>query len=75
MSEAKASPGRISFTPQEGGGYVVYRDGDRIGFVRKVGPGAWAATDTYLVDLRGAYATRGKAVDAILRRRAREERG
>ena len=45
------------FEPAEDGGYIVCLDGDRIGFVRQVGRG-WAATDTYLVGLRGTRPTR-----------------
>lgn len=51
---------------------IVYADDDRLGFVRQIGPATWAATDTYLVGLRGTYSTRARAVAALLRRKAKE---
>lgn len=50
---------------------IVYCGDERLGFVRQVGRTEWAATDTYLVALRGTYKTRMRAVDALLRRKAK----
>jgi len=59
---------KIRFMVGEGGEYILFADDDRIGFVRSIGPGAWAATDTYLVGLRGTFKTRKRAVAALVRR-------
>lgn len=53
--------------------YMVRIDGDRLGWVRQVGPGAWCATDTYLVAVRGTMKSRKNAVATLLRRRAKRD--
>jgi hypothetical protein len=54
----------------ETGETTVLLDGDRLGVVRNVSLGKWAATDTYFVDLPRSHSTRKAAVDALLRRKA-----
>lgn len=63
---------KITFRPQEGGGYVVYHDGDRLGLVREIERSKWAAVDTYFVPAGNSHKTRAKAVKALLRRHAKE---
>jgi len=71
MMPSPQVPPKIAFRPQDEGGYIVFMDGDRLGFVRQVG-GEWAATDTYHKPLRSSYETRKRAVAALLRRHAKE---
>jgi hypothetical protein len=59
---------RFTYRKQEGGdGYIVFIEGDRIGFVREVGH-SWYATDSEFVALRGVYKTRLTASKWLLRR-------
>jgi len=57
----------FNYRPQDGGdGYVVYHDGDRIGWVRKVGQ-YWAATDAEM-KAAGYFGARNGAAKSLLRR-------
>lgn len=59
-------PDKVTFRPQDGGGYVVFTNGDRLGFVRQQGP-RWYAADTYLARVGfGGYKSRRNAVKALL---------
>lgn len=65
---------RFTYRQQDGGdGYIAFTDdGDRIGFVRRVGI-LWYATDSAFVALRGRYKTRWAASRALLRRHMKME--
>jgi len=65
---------RVKFTSQVGGGYIVWINDERLGFVRRSDDRRWHATDTYMVALRRDFASRKNAVNALLRRRKREAR-
>jgi hypothetical protein len=54
------------FRPQEGGGYIVFHDGDRIGWTRQDGR-RWAATDAEMKSA-GSRMTRHEAAVRLHRR-------
>lgn len=63
-------PHKITYKPQDGGGYVIYSHNERLGLVR-LELGVWHCVDTCFVKVgrRGWFRTRGQAVQALLRRK------
>jgi len=72
MSEKGLGQKAFTYRQQEGGGFIVMHCGERLGFVLEAAPSSWCATDTFMQNLRGRYATRALAAGALLRRVRKE---